>query len=472
MPKVLMVASEATPFAKTGGLADVLGALPPALSACGDDVAVLLPRYGSMPVQSAKRVTDFPIWMGGKNYDAGLFRIDKGAAYYFLDCPALYGRSGYYNDADGDYPDNHIRFALLSRAALEIARRIFRPGLIHCHDWQAGLVAAYLKGHYATDPTFAGIKTLFTIHNLGYPGRFLPEIMPDVDLDPSQYVVNGVEFMGDVSYLKAGLFYSDEVTTVSPTYAREIQTPEQGFGFDGLLRSRAGTLVGILNGVDYGEWDPQVDRHIVARYSAENLAGKRACKLDLMREMGLSHDAAGRPLIGIVSRFANQKGLDLIAAIDHDLMRLDVSLAVLGNGDPSYEELFQTLAKEFPGRVAVRIGYDHKLCHKIEAGCDMFLMPSRYEPCGLNQIYSLRYGTVPVVRATGGLDDTIDESTGFKFKDYSAAAFLGSIRTAVKAYADPVRWSARMQHGMRKDYSWLESAKRYSALYKSLTGSV
>lgn len=472
MTKVLMVASEASPFAKTGGLADVLGALPAALNACGDDVAVLLPRYGAMPIHSAKRVSDFPIWMGGKWYDAALLRIDKGAAYYFLDCPSLYARNGYYNDADGDFPDNHVRFALLSRAALEISRRVFRPGVIHCHDWQAGLVAAYLKGRYSSDPTFAGIKTLFTIHNLGYPGRFLPEIMPEVDLDASQYGVHGVEFLRDVSYLKAGLYYSDELSTVSPTYAQEIQTPEQGFGFDGLLRSRARSLVGILNGVDYSEWDPQVDKYIAAKYSADKLAGKRACKLDLMREMGLSNEAAGRPLIGIISRFATQKGLDLIETIAHDLMRLDISLAVLGNGEPAYEEMFLSLAKEFPKRVATRIGYDLKLSHKIEAGADMFLMPSRYEPCGLNQIYSLRYGAVPVVRATGGLDDTIDESTGFKFREYSAAALLSAIRTAVDSYADPVGWTARMQRGMRMDYSWLASAKRYSGLYGSLTGSV
>ncbi|MEX2261331.1 MAG: glycogen synthase GlgA [Bryobacteraceae bacterium] len=472
MTKILMVGSEAAPFAKTGGLADVLGALPAALHELGDEVAVLLPRYGSIPLAELERIYDsLEIWLGPARYETSVYRTGRGATYYFLDCPQLYDRPGLYGDAEGDYPDNHIRFAVLSRAALEIARRIFRPHILHCHDWQAGLTPVYKKTLFAQDPTFLAMRTLFTIHNLGYQGLFPKQALPQIGLDETAFVPEGIEFFGRVNLLKGGLKYSDALTTVSKAYAREIQTSRYGFGLDGVLRARARVLTGILNGADYSEWNPETDRWIAANYSADDLSGKRACKRDLLAEFGLPETAMEQPVLGVVARLTSQKGADLIAEVAPDLPAEDAYLVVLGSGDAKYETQFAKLALAFPGRICVRLGYDNQLAHKIEAGSDMFLMPSQYEPCGLNQIYSLRYGTPPVVRATGGLDDTIEEDTGFKFQEYSAKALLDCIRTAVAAYRDRDCWVERMRRCMRKDFSWNISAKEYSALYRRLIGS-
>ncbi|MBI1790097.1 MAG: glycogen synthase GlgA [Acidobacteria bacterium] len=467
--KILMVSSEAAPFAKSGGLADVVGSLPAALAELGVEAAVLLPRYGSVPLDGAVRVFDpLPIWLGGTRYDTALYRRDRGVPFYLLDYPPLYQRDGLYGNSDGDFPDNHLRFALLARSALEVARRVFRPRVIHCHDWQAGLVPAYLRGPLANDPTFLGVRTLFTIHNLGYPGRCPGAVLPQLGLDPAQFHVDGLEFLGDVSFLKAGLVYADALSTVSRTYAREIQTSEQGFGLDDVLRSRSRVLHGIVNGVDYSLWNPESDPYIAAHYSVSDLAGKRRCKQDLVRRMGLPGEALEKPLVGIVSRFAAQKGLDLIADIAEPLAAGDLSLVALGSGEAVYEELFRDLAAAHPSSVAVRIGYDDRLAHQIEAGSDIFLMPSHYEPCGLNQIYSLRYGTIPVVRATGGLDDTIEEGTGFKFQEYSGIALWEALSAALAAWRDQDEWTARMKRGMRKDFSWRVSAREYSQLYRQL----
>ena len=465
-----MVASEAAPFAKTGGLADVVGSLPAALAELGHEVAVLLPLYPSVPRDGARRTHDrLPVWLGGRYFGTSLLCIDQHAVpYYFLDCPLLYDREGLYGDEEGDHADNHLRFSVLCRAALEVVRRAFRPQVIHCHDWQAGLVAAYLSGPLALDPTFLGIRTLFTVHNLGYQGRFSRKVLPDIGLDPGQFDIHGVELLGDISFLKAGLYYSDALSTVSPTYAREIQTPEQGFGLDGLLRSRAQVLTGIVNGVDYGGWDPRHDRLIAAPYSPQDLSGKQVCKRDLLREFGLPKEAAQRPLIGMVSRLTSQKGLDLIAEVGGILADEQIALVALGDGEARYVDLLRSLAATHPNSIGVQIGYDNRLAHKVEAGADIFLMPSHYEPCGLNQIYSLRYGTVPVVRATGGLDDTIDESTGFKFQENSGAALLDAIRAEVAAYTDRPGWIARMKRGMAKDFSWKASAAGYTRLYEKL----
>jgi starch synthase len=470
MPKVLMVASEATPFAKTGGLADVIGSLPAALQAIGIEVAVLLPRYPAAALEGGRRIYDrLQVWLSGTLYDSSVYQIGH---YYFLDCPELYDRDGLYGTARGDYPDNHIRFAVLSRAALEVARRIFRPQVIHCHDWQSGMVAAYLRTAVNGDPTFIGIKTLFTIHNLGYQGLFPKSALADIGIDAALFHPEGVEFFGKVSFMKAGIVYSDALSTVSKAYAREIQTPEYGFGLDGLLRRRSGVLSGIVNGVDYSTWNPETDPNLAAPYSAADLSGKRKCKQALLREFGLTSEAAqARPLIGIVSRLASQKGADLIADVGEDLAKMNLSLVALGSGDAKYEKLLLDLAQAHPLKIAVRIGYDDGLAHRIEAGSDMFLMPSRYEPCGLNQIYSLRYGTIPVVRATGGLDDTIDEDTGFKFQEYSGAALLSAIREALAEFQKPEKWSVRMQMGMAKDFSWNVSAHEYARLYLNLLGS-
>jgi starch synthase len=472
MTKVLMVASEATPFAKTGGLAEVIGSLAPSLRALGEDVAVFLPRYRSTGLQGLTRAfDDLQIWLGSDSYPVSLYQAtDRGVPYYFMDSPALFDRDGLYGDSSGDYPDNYLRFAVFSRAALELVRRVFRPQVIHCHDWQAALAPVYLRTLAASDPTFLGMKTVFTIHNLGYQGLFDRAILPKIGLDAALFRPDGLEYFGKVGFLKGGLLYSDALTTVSRKYAEEIQTPELGFGLDGVLRSRAGALTGILNGVDYAQWDPRTDSLLAARYSADNLLAKRTCKADLLDTCSLSRENLERPLIGIVSRFAGQKGFELIEEIASELLAEDLSLVALGTGDPRTERFFTGLAEAQPDRIAVRIGYDNALAHKIEAGADIFLMPSLYEPSGLNQMYSLRYGTVPVVRATGGLDDTVDDETGFKFQEYSGAALLAALRAALAAYKQPFLWTEIMRAGMRKDYSWQASASEYSALYRRLAG--
>jgi len=467
-----MAASEAAPHAKTGGLADVLASLPVALRDFGDEAAVLIPRYGAIDLAGARRVLDYlPIYLGPQRFDTAVYQAAEEFPLYLLDCPPLYNREQLYGEDGDDYPDNHIRFAVLARGALAVARYLFRPDILHCHDWQSGLLPAYLRSTFATDPTFLGMKTLFTIHNLGYQGLFDEELLPEIAIDPALFRRDGLEFYGRVSFIKSGIMFADALNTVSPTYAREIQTPEYGFGLDGALRARSGVLTGILNGVDYREWSPEVDALIPSNYSAACLAGKALSKDYLLREFGLPAEALERPVIGIVSRFTPQKGTDLIAEVAADLVAQDAYIVALGTGDPEYEEFFRRMSAEYPGRIAAVIGFDNGLAHRIEAGADMFLMPSRYEPCGLNQIYSLRYGTVPVVRATGGLDDTIDEGTGFKFAEYSGPALMGAVRQAIAAFANREFWRGMMLRGMEKDFSWKASASAYSALYRRLLAS-
>jgi starch synthase len=469
--RVLMVSSEAAPLAKTGGLADVVGALPAALRASGDEAAVVIPRYGSVDLKSARRVYDsLPVYLGAVRYDTTIYQAPAEYPLFLVDCPPLYARKGFYGESGVDFPDNHIRFAVFARAALGVARFLFRPQVLHCHDWQSGLVPAYLRTTLSTDPTFIGVQTLFTIHNLGYQGLFPKTVLPEAALDPAVYRPDGMEFFGQVSYIKGGIAFANALNTVSPTYAREIQTPEYGFGLDGALRARAGDLTGVLNGVDYREWSPDIDPLLPANYSAADLSGKRAVKQRLLAEFGLPEDAVDRPLIGIVSRFTRQKGTDILAEVAGQIVSEGVYLVALGTGDPEYEDFFRRMASEHPGRIAVRVGFDNRLAHLIEGGADMFLMPSRYEPCGLNQMYSLRYGTVPVVRATGGLDDTIDEGTGFKFSEYSGAALLNAVREAARAFEQKDRWREMMLRGMEKDFSWRASAAAYSALYRRLLG--
>ena len=464
-----MVSSEAAPLAKTGGLADVVGALPAALQGLGDRVAAVIPRYGSIDLRGARRVYDrLPIYVGPTRYDTAIYQAAEEFPLYLVDCPPLFARKGLYGEAGEDYPDNHIRFAVFCRAALGVARNIFRCDILHCHDWEAGLAPALLRSAYATDPTFFGVKTLFTIHNLGYQGLFPVTALAEAGLSRNLYAPGGLEFFGNVSYIKGGIEFADALNTVSPTYAREIQTPELGFGLDGALRARSNVLTGILNGVDYREWSPDVDPLLPANYSVADLSGKAVCKEQLLREFGLPVEAVDKPLIGVVSRFAAQKGVDLIAEAIRPMMDAGAYFLALGSGDPDYEDLFRALASEFPGRVAVHVGFDNRLAHLAEAGLDIFVMPSRYEPCGLNQIYSLRYGTPPVVRATGGLDDTIDKDTGFKFRDYSSEALMGAIREALEAFGNRDVWLDRMRTGMQRDYSWGASARQYSALYARL----
>jgi starch synthase len=466
---VLMVASEATPFCKTGGLADVIGALPVALHQRGEQVAVVLPAYRVNTYPGPLREAYRNLWIPlGAGYTVDIYeRIERGVTFYFVHCPPLFDRDGIYNANGWGYPDNHLRFAVLSMAATGVVRHLFRPDIIHCHDWQAALVPLYIRHNFRNDPTFYALKLLFTIHNLGYQGEFGTEVLGHMGIDMSLYNPGQLEYFGRANLLKGGVYFSDAVSTVSKAYAREIQTPEYGFGLDGFLRAQD-RLSGILNGVDYTEWNPETDRHIARNYSSANLAGKRECKRALLAEFRLPADGLDRPIVGMVTRFAAQKGVDLIAEAAGALLAEDLSLIVLGSGDPGYENMFRSFAGAYPDRVAAYVGYNDAVAHNIEAGSDIFLMPSRYEPSGLSQMYALRYGTVPVVRATGGLDDTIEEGTGFKFKDYSGVALLDCVRAALAAYRDQGRWTAMMRRGMLKDFSWNASAAEYSALYRRI----
>lgn len=472
--KILMAASEANPYAKTGGLADVVGALPFSLSERGEEVAVVMPLYAGSAAQTkaAERVYDrMPIHLDDSLYACEIRRIvDRSVTFYFVNCPELYDRPALYGEAGKDYPDNDIRFGVLSHAVLGVVRSLFRPQLVHCHDWQTALVPVLMRRKFPLDPTFYGIKTLLTIHNLGYQGLFPPSSLQRLGLPESLLNPGALEFYGQVNFLKGGIVFSDALSTVSKAYAAEIQTDEYGWGLDGLLRSRAGVLSGIVNGVDYATWSPEHDPFIAAAYSPEDLNGKRLCKRDLLRAFSLPAADIDVPVIGIVSRFAAQKGFDLIEAIAADLVREDLRMTIIGTGEPRYEEMFRRLAAEYPEKIAVRVTYSDELAHRIEAGADMFLMPSRYEPCGLNQIYSLKYGTAPIVRATGGLDDTINDRNGFKFREYSGEALMGAIREALKAYKNKALWQTLLRNGMRADFSWNSSAAEYSELYRRIAG--
>ncbi len=475
--RIVFVASEGVPFSKTGGLADVVGALPQALAAAGHEVQLILPRYRmtkpGRPLPQLKSLT-VPLASGFKFasiQDAGVM---AGVRTTLVDLPEFFDRDNLYMENGQDYPDNHLRFAAFSMAVLQALKRAAKaPDVLHCHDWQSALVPIYLRSLFAGDPFYANTRIMFTIHNLGYQGLFPPEVMSEINLPVSLFTMDNLEFYGKVNLLKGGILFSDFVTTVSRKYAEEIQTPEYGCGLEGVLKSRAGRLQGIVNGVDYAQWDPSTDKLIPAHYSPEDLKGKQACKQALLEKMGAPQVVLERPVVGIVSRFATQKGFDLIAGVADELMALDLTVVALGTGEPQYEELFRTLAAKYPEKFLVRVAYDNKLAHQIEAGADMFLMPSRYEPCGLNQIYSMKYGTVPVVRATGGLDDTVDEfngktGTGFKFSDYSARALLETLARAVETYRQPKAWRQVMLNGMRKDFSWAASARQYARIYQSL----
>jgi starch synthase len=356
---------------------------------------------------------------------------------------------------------------------LEASKVLGVPHVFHCHDWQSALLPVMLRTLYAEDSAFREVATVFTIHNMGYQGLFPPDILPLLMLPWDLLTISRMEFFGQVNFLKGALVFSDFVTTVSKKYSQEIQTSEYGFGLDGVLRSRAATVTGILNGVDYDEWSPQTDKFTAAKYSPQDLSGKLKCKQDLLNAFGVANGGAKVPVIGIVSRFAAQKGFDLISQIMDRLALEEMIVVALGAGDKPYEEMFQRLNKQFPKKIAVKIAYDNAIAHKIEAGADMFLIPSRYEPCGLNQIYSLKYGTVPIVRATGGLDDTIEpwdartgRGTGFKFSDYTGEALLATIKQALLAYQDPSSWQMLMRNGMSRDFSWGASAREYGKIYE------
>ncbi|MBI4461517.1 MAG: glycogen synthase GlgA [Acidobacteria bacterium] len=475
--RILFVSPECVPFAKTGGLADVVGALPKVLVRRGHEVAVVLPRYRAM--QPGKpllpsltvilgRQAHFPSIQEGPPLD--------GVHHFFVDYPPFFDREELYTVRGEDYPDNGERFALFTQAALEAARRLFIPDVVHCHEWQSALLPVLLRTQQAADPLLGRVPVVLTIHNLGYQGLFPPEVLDRIGLPWSLFHMEALEFYGKVNFLKGGIVFADSLTTVSRKYAQEIQTPEYGHGLDGILRTRSQRVTGILNGVDYSEWNPETDKFLVANYSASKLGGKLDCKRDLLAQFQLPTNDLEKPVIGIVSRFAAQKGFDLIGEVAASLLRNDLYLVALGTGEPLYEELFRKLARRYPKKVGVRIAYDNALAHKIEGGADMFLMPSRYEPCGLNQIYSLKYGTVPVVRATGGLDDTIepydprtDRGTGFKFSEYAGRALLDCLRQALRLYTTNHRaWQKLILNGMQQDFSWNTSAVGYEKLYQSV----
>ena len=471
-----MIASELAPFSKTGGLADVASALPRALGRAGHDVTVVTPRYRG--ITAGQWHADVEAAIAGVSLSAGLFEepLGPGARALFVDCPPLYDRAGLYNAGQVDYQDNPLRFAFLVVAALEWAARQEQPvSVVHAHDWQAGLTPAYLRQHFSRHPVLGRMPSVFTIHNLAYQGIADKTWMPRLGLGWDLFTVDGLEFWDRISLLKAGVNFSDAVTTVSPTYAEEIQRPEYGFGFDGVMRARRAALTGILNGVDVEAWDPARDTHLPRPFTAKALAGKAAAKAALLEAFGLpgGDEGLARPLVGIVSRLAGQKGFDLVAQVADELADLGPAFVVLGSGEARYEDMWRVLAARRPDRFGVRLGFDEHLAHLIEGGADMFLMPSRYEPCGLNQMYSLRYGTVPVVRATGGLVDSVapwnaatKKGTGFLFADYTGDAMLASLAEAVRVFADPTQWVRVQQNGMKADFSWDRSAKEYVKVYK------
>jgi starch synthase len=478
--RIVFVASEGVPFSKTGGLADVVGALPKALAGLGYKLEVILPRYRmTKPGQPLPHFQSLTIPLSSEFKFASV--QDGGSAggvqWYLVDCPEFFDRDGLYQQKGEDYPDNAQRFAAFSLAALELMKRSATPpDIIHCHDWQSSLVPIYMRNLYAGDPFYRRACVLFTIHNLGYQGLFPPHILPRISLHAGLFTIDGLEYYGKINLLKGGILSADSITTVSPTYAEEIQTPEFGCGLEGVLKSRADRLRGILNGVDYDAWNPASDKLIPVNYTPENLDGKVLCKKALLEKMGVQSPVLTRPVIGIVSRFAAQKGFDLIAEIAEHLAALDLYVVALGTGEIPYEELFRTMAEKHPGKFLVKVAYDNTLAHQIEAGADMFLMPSRYEPCGLNQIYSMKYGTVPVVRATGGLDDSVQAfdgraGTGFKFHEYSSRALLAVIKQSVEVYRQPELWQRLVHNCMGKDFSWAGSAKQYAELYEALRRS-
>jgi starch synthase len=472
---VFLIGSEALPFSKTGGLADVLGALPSALARLGWRVTVVSPRYRG--VTAGTVVERMPVSVGAQSFSVGYFEapLPDGARALLIDVPELYDRDHLYNVGNVDYADNPRRFALLARAALEwIVRRGERVDVVHAHDWQAGLAPVYLESYYGSYDALRGTASVFTIHNLAYQGLFTPDWLPRLDLPWDLFAVDRMEYWGRISFLKGGINAATMLTTVSRTYAREIQTPEFGYGFEGILQRRADDLVGILNGIDVSVWDPERDPYLPTPYSIQALEGKREAKAAVLARYRIEaiEEAMSRPLIGMISRMVDQKGLDLIEAISETLPALDASFVVLGTGDERYQNMWRSLAARHPNRIGVQVGFDEGLAHLIEAGADAFLMPSRFEPCGLNQMYSLRYGTIPIVRAVGGLADTVADyapgrrnATGIVFEEYAPDALLGALNRALTLFGDRAKWRALQRAGMKLDYSWDRSAQEYVKIY-------
>lgn len=475
--KIALASPEVVPFAKTGGLADVAGALPKALAKLGMEVAVVMPLYKAVDrrrfglVNTGKKAAAL---MDGKSVECGIWEgsLLGGVRVYFLDAPGYYNRDHLYQEKGADDPDNAERFMYLSKVIPEALKAVgFKPDVVHVNDWQTALTPLYLKAFYKDKPFFTSTGTLMTVHNLGYQGVFWAPDWHLTGLDWEYFTPERLEFYGKINVLKAGLLYSDVINTVSRTYSREIQTPEFGHGLDGVLRTRKADLYGIVNGIDYEEWDPHKDKNLYAVYGPGDIRGKQANKTALKAELGLA--AGNRPLFGMTSRLADQKGLDILAGAMDEMLGMGIQFVLLGTGDAKYHKLLSGLAKKKPKQVSVTLGFDAKLANRIYAGSDVFLMPSRYEPCGLGQLISFRYGTIPLVRKTGGLADTVKnvkpgegKGNGFAFTEYSSRALIRAVRQALDAYADKKEWNALVGRVMEEDHSWEASAKEYVKLYK------
>ncbi len=479
--RVLIVASEVFPFAKTGGLADVCGTLPEFLSRLGVEVSVAMPLYRCVLKNTQKIdpvLKGVPVELGTHQLTADIFHglVAKDVDIFFIKRDEFYDRNYLYNSPGGEYFDNASRFIFFCKAIFALSRALnIKWDIIHCHDWQTSLIPVLLKTTYAVEPLFKDLKSILTIHNLGYQGIFPADTFSLTGLPPRLFSVGGLEFWGRVNLLKGGIIFADRITTVSPSYAKEIQTKDFGFGLDGVLRDYAHKLFGILNGADYSQWNPETDLYLESNFSKENLAGKAECKKDLLNECNLSSGLMEKPLVGMVTRLAAQKGIDLLCDAMDDIMKKGVGLIILASGEKKYENVINKFSSRYPEKLAVRITFDNHLAHKIEAGSDIFLMPSRYEPCGLNQIYSLKYGTLPIVFNTGGLGDTVidveedkGEGNGFKFYNYSPGGLISVLDRAIRCFADKNFWRKLVVQAMSSDFSWSRTGREYLEVYREL----
>ncbi|MDD4939388.1 MAG: glycogen synthase GlgA [Candidatus Omnitrophica bacterium] len=456
--KIAVCASEVVPFAKTGGLADVAGALPVELEALGHEVVIIMPRYKAIqePKFKIQKLKE------GVSYSV----TGKKIKVYFIENEAYFNRDGLYGDKAGDYKDNLDRFSCYSNGALDLLKEInFKADIIHCHDWQSALVLIYLKTHKRDDPFYRDTRTVFTIHNIGYQGLFPKDEFPKLGIGWEYFNMEKLEFYDKINLLKGGMVFSDIINTVSPTYAKEIQTKEFGYGLEGVLGKRKRDVFGILNGLDYSIWNPETDKFIAKNFSLKNIEGKNVDKADLQKICGLPVDAK-IPLFGVVSRLAEQKGFDILAEAIEKICRMKLQLVILGTGDMKYHTLLGDIAKKYPKVVSLHLKFDDTLAHKIYAGSDIFLMPSKYEPCGLGQLISMSYGTIPLVFKTGGLADTVTTHDGFVFDKYKSADLIKTLEKAVKAFKDQNEWLKLMRKAMQNNFSWKESAKDYISLYE------
>lgn len=484
---ILFISSEIAPFAKTGGLADVAGALPKVIKEMGHEIRLIMPKYGTINERKFKlrevaRLKDIPIPLGDRietvSVKSAVIPHSKVQVYFvdkkkYFDRPELYCNP----ETNKDWSDNAERFIFFNRAAIEILKALYwHPNIIHCNDWQSALIPLLLKTIYKNDTFFSNISTLLTIHNIAYQGIFEKEVLNLIELPEKLfYPGSGIEFWGKTNFLKVGIVYADLITTVSETYAKEIQQSEEyGYGLEGVLKDRKRDLYGIINGIDYTVWNPEIDELIPTKYSRQTLTEKKKNKKILLEANDLPFNE-NIPLIGIISRLADQKGFDLIEECIDDLIKLNVQIVLLGTGDEKYHILFKKIREKYPQKIGINLTFNNQLAHLIEAGSDMFLMPSRYEPCGLNQLYSLKYGTIPIVRATGGLADTIKDfdpragqGTGFIFEDYSSKALLSAIKRAINVFQNHRLWQKLMNNAMKQDFSWKTAAEKYVALYKKL----